>query len=71
MDYSDLIGQRFGTLTVIEDSGRRQGRSILWRCRCGCGGEALFTRGRLTSGSAVSCGCQAKKHTAALDDLTH
>ena len=70
MVLTDLIGQRFGMLTVTEDSGRRQGRSILWRCRCDCGGEACFTRGQLTSGAVVNCGCQKIKHSTSLDDLT-
>lgn len=68
--YADLIGRRFGMLTVKEDSGRRQGRSILWRCRCDCGGEALYARCQLVSGAAADCGCRKKPRTTALDDLT-
>ena len=29
-----LIGQRFGHLTVIEDTGKRLHRSIIWKCKC-------------------------------------
>ena len=32
-----LIGQRFGHLTVIEDTGKRLHRSIIWKCKCDCG----------------------------------
>ncbi len=68
----DLSGQRFGKLTVIEDSGQRSGSSVLWRCRCDCGGETLATRGQLTSGHAVSCGCAPRQHSARghIEDLT-
>ena len=68
--YSDLTGRRFGRLTVIEDSGRRRGGCVLWRCRCDCGGEALYTRGQLTGGKAVSCGCQRRRGGHARRDLT-
>ena len=53
----ELIGQRFGLLTVEGDSGQRKGRYTLWRCRCDCGGEVLAKRGQLLSGQVTSCGC--------------
>lgn len=48
-----LLGQRFGTLTVIE---RLNG--AYWVCRCDCGKEITSYRGNLTSGNTKSCGCQ-------------
>lgn len=68
--YPDLAGHRFDMLTVREDSGQRRGGYILWRCQCDCGGEVLRTRGQLTSGSAVNCGCERKNGRYARRDLT-
>lgn len=70
-DKTDLTGRRFGKLVVIGDSGERDHRSILWRCRCDCGGEILAIGSRLTSGNIDNCGCVPKKRTVfgAAEDL--
>ena len=52
-----LIGQRFGKLTVISDSGFRDGTSIKWYCKCDCGGTTLVRGSNLTQGLTQSCGC--------------
>lgn len=70
---NDMTGRRFGKLTVVEDSGKRDGSgSILWRCRCDCGGEILAVRSQLESGNIESCGCVPKKRasTNQIEDLT-
>lgn len=56
----DLAGQRFGKLTVIEDTGTVEDRYVLWRCRCDCGGEALVNTKRLLRGTVKDCGCVPK-----------
>lgn len=72
MVKTDLIGQRFGKLVVISDSGRRKNKSILWRCQCDCGGEILAVGSSLTGGAITNCGCIPKKRTiyGAAEDLT-
>lgn len=72
MKKTDLTGKRFGQLTVIEDSGIRKHKSILWRCKCDCGGETLTTGSMLASGSVTNCGCVPKKRTifGAAEDMT-
>ena len=50
-------GQRFGHLTILEVTDRRDGGAVLWRCQCDCGREALARAGGLSSGSNRSCGC--------------
>lgn len=70
---SDLVGQRFGMLTVTGDSGQRtSGGQILWRCRCDCGGEILARRYQLVSGNLTSCGCVPKQYASKrqAEDLT-
>ncbi len=72
MMNADLVGQRFGMLTVLEDSGLRTGGVIRWRCQCDCGGETLATRRQLESGNATSCGCVPKQYASKgqAEDLT-
>jgi hypothetical protein len=53
----DLVGARFGRLTVLKDSGERKNRKVLWKCICDCG-KAVNVRGvQLTMGKTKSCGC--------------
>lgn len=53
-----LIGQRFGHLTVIKDTGKRLHRSIIWKCKCDCGNEHEVTSNNLNGGQVNSCGKQ-------------
>lgn len=57
----DIVGEKFGMLTVVEraddyitPSGAKLTR---WRCRCDCGSETIVTGTALRSGSTRSCGC--------------
>ncbi|MBQ7705884.1 MAG: hypothetical protein IJT73_10770 [Selenomonadaceae bacterium] len=52
----NLIGQKFGKLTVISFEGRR-GNYTYWKCRCECGTEKIATTSTLISGHITSCGC--------------
>lgn len=64
---SDLTGQRFTRLVVVEQRGfvlqgrangsSRQSRRKLWLCRCDCGNEVVLTTNALTRGNSKSCGC--------------
>lgn len=54
----DLAGCKFGRLTAISVNGYRAGRkSVLWLCRCECGGEVVVRGDVLQSGRSKSCGC--------------
>lgn len=52
----NLVGQIFGELTVIQDSGERQNRNILWTCQCSCGNTIKVQGTALISGHTQSCG---------------
>jgi hypothetical protein len=52
-----MIGQRFGHLVFIEDSGIRRRRAIYWKCLCDCGKTTLVRSSNLRNGSIKSCGC--------------
>jgi hypothetical protein len=54
---TDLTGQRFGLLTVVEQApGRSANRSSLWACACDCGAERVMAATALRSGHTRSCG---------------
>lgn len=57
----ELVGQRFGRLTVVErvadyvtPKGQRKTR---WKCICDCGKEHIVTATNLQTGEVKSCGC--------------
>ena len=52
----NLIGQRFGKLTVIERNGSRYNKAA-WLCRCDCGNETTVVTNALTGCKTKSCGC--------------
>jgi hypothetical protein len=63
---ADLIGRRFGRLTVLENVGsvRRYGKrwEANWLCKCDCGRLSIrFTRDLLT-GDVRSCNCLAREN---------
>lgn len=56
----DLIGQRFGRLTVIQSAGSTPKGRAQWLCRCDCGNMTTVTTAHLRNGTTVSCGCVAR-----------
>lgn len=53
----DLRGKRFGKLIVLEDSGERKRRNIVWKCICDCGNITMVKADNLKTGKTKSCGC--------------
>lgn len=62
----DLIGRRFGKLTVIANSNRR-GFVI---CKCDCGNSHEVYIYNLTSYKTKSCGCYRKEVASAIGKRT-
>ena len=61
----DLVGQKFGRLTVIEQRGftepNKYGRRhAIWYCKCDCGNYVERTTDVLKRGKS-SCGCRQKE----------
>lgn len=57
----DLTGQRFGFLTALYPTDKRQNGKIMWHCRCDCGTEFDVTSAHLQSKHTISCGCKKSK----------
>ena len=57
----NLIGQKFGKLTVIERAENNVQGSTQWLCKCDCDGKEIIVKGgNLKSGNTQSCGCTSK-----------
>ena len=54
---ADLVGKRFGKLTVLYRTENHDGQVAHWMCKCDCGKTHETTTYLLTSGSVKSCGC--------------
>lgn len=57
----DMVGQRFGRLTVVSYHGAAKNRHSLWLCRCDCGRTSVVNRVNLLAGTTTSCGCLARE----------
>jgi len=55
--YRNLIGEKFGRLTVIEIAKRDKNNKIRWKCKCECSKEKIVRSSYLLNGDTKSCGC--------------
>lgn len=58
----NLIGERFGKLTVVGLYGKDKAGNLTWNCLCDCGNNRIETTHTLVSGKVVNCGCERKKY---------
>ena len=70
MQTTDLIGKKFGKLTVLkfdkiihkrDKNGKNRDKGY-WICRCDCGKETSIARSDLVGGKTKSCGCLIKEN---------
>lgn len=57
----NLLGEKFGRLTVIGDAGSTKSGKSKWHCLCECGSELDVPCGTLRSLHTTSCGCISKE----------
>lgn len=69
LNRMDLVGERYGRLTIIGEAERR-GYVRHWRCACLCGGEIVASHSNLRSGATQSCGCLHRERASAAN-TTH
>lgn len=53
----NIVGEKFGRLTVVENLGHDSKMFAIWRCRCECGRETIVRGADLRNGHTKSCGC--------------
>jgi hypothetical protein len=67
----DLIGQRFGKLTVIDIYDiKDERRNHKWLCKCDCGNTHSVSTTNLLGGVVKSCGCYLKEFKKRDGNLT-
>ena len=60
----NLLGKKFGRLTVLEDTGERYNQKlVIWKCKCDCGEYKNVSSNSLLTGGTKSCGCLQKERT--------
>lgn len=59
----ELIGKRFGSLTVVgfTPCQTSKGKQWLWICRCDCGTEKRMVPGNVIIGHTKTCGCGKRR----------
>lgn len=57
MKKLDLIGIKFGRLTVVSTTFSETNVLCLWNCVCECGGKKIVSTRHLRLGKVRSCGC--------------
>ena len=58
----NLIGLKFGKLTVLAEIEQRKNDRIRWLCLCECGNQKEAEGRLLKNGAVSSCGCLINKH---------
>jgi hypothetical protein len=62
----DMLGQKFGLLTVIEERPPTPVGHSTWLCQCDCGNQVIRTSTSMKRSKLSSCGCW---HYSGLDNI--
>lgn len=57
--FIDLLGHRFGRLTVVAHAGKDKNKHTIWTTRCECGAPRVVSTQELRGGTAKSCGASS------------
>lgn len=66
----DVTGKRYGRLTAVRDTGKRDHGSKVWLFLCDCGNEIEIPAHRAASSKTLSCGCLQRERTGEAS-MTH
>lgn len=55
--FINLMGQKFGRLTIVKRAGSDKWKNATWLCKCNCGREKIISGNDLREGNTKSCGC--------------
>lgn len=61
----NIVGEKFGRLTVVGYSHKGSNRHSYWKCLCDCGKEVVVGGPGLKGGGSQSCGCLHKERASA------
>lgn len=59
MKHIEVIGDKYGKLTVLEEVNKSFGgrKRYLLKCRCDCGNYTVAEKSKVRAGATTSCGC--------------
>lgn len=63
-DRENLVGNTFGSWTVLEGAGKDKSNNIMWLCKCECGVQRAVYGSFLRTGRSTSCGCKQRELTS-------
>ena len=65
----NLIGEKFGRLTVLSRAPNDKNGRSMWYCECDCGSEEIkaYRQDHLKSGATTSCGCLQKEKVSEIN----
>jgi hypothetical protein len=61
MAIVNMVGLKFGRLTVMNFSEINKWREKVWVCKCDCGNYTEVSTAKLRKGNTTSCGCYRKE----------
>ena len=67
----DMVGKKFGRLTVVEPIGRTNNGTIVYKCRCECGNTHHASTNSLRQYVIKSCGCLNRERFDSKPFKTH
>lgn len=56
-NFKNIIGNKYGRLTVLRQVPHEYNRKTAWICKCDCGNIGIFPGQSMKSGLIKSCGC--------------
>ena len=56
----EMIGKKFGMLTVVEETEKDNKGHLMYKCECECGVLKNIHGTHLRAGKTISCGCKNK-----------
>lgn len=59
---NNLVGNRYGYLTVVSKALNERGAGTMWHCVCDCGNKTTVRSDSLVTGRTTSCGCRGHKY---------
>jgi hypothetical protein len=66
----DLMGRKFGRLSVVAYAGLNKRCAAVWTCECDCGTIKDIAGNALQFGNYVSCGCYKRELIAGRNKQT-
>ena len=60
----NILGNKYGQLSVVEEIGRGKQNRLYWKCLCDCGNEVVVAGSSLRRpNGTISCGCLFRKNS--------